>query len=102
MNSSQRIYQIVKQIPKGKVSTYSQIAKLAGIKNPRLVGSVLHKNPDPIHIPCHRVVNMQGKLAKAFAFGGAKGQRDRLQKEGVEVEKGVINLLRFRWNPETE
>lgn len=102
MNTEECVYQVVKQIPKGKVATYGQIAKLAGVTNPRLVGSFLHKNPDPKTIPCHRVVNAQGKLAKAFAFGGMKGQKNTLQKEGVEVNNGAVNLLRFRWNPETE
>ena len=65
------IYEAVKKIPKGHVATYGQIAEMAG--NPRMsraVGNALHKNPDPLHIPCFRVVNSKGELAGAFAFGG--------------------------------
>ena len=61
MNTFERIYEIVKQIPGGKVATYGQIASLAG--NPRLarvVGYALHVNPEPDEIPCFRVVNRNG------------------------------------------
>ena len=60
---TKRIYEAVKKIPKGKVATYGQVAKMAG--NPRMaraVGNALHKNPDPSTIPCHRVVNSKGEL----------------------------------------
>lgn len=97
MEHAQNVYRVVQHIPMGKVATYGQIAKLAGIKNPRLVGSLLHRNPDQKNIPCHRVVNAEGKLAITFAFGGAKEQRDRLQKEGVEVKNGCVDLTRFCW-----
>lgn len=95
--TSEKVYRIVKQIPRGKVSTYGRIAKLVGVKSPRLVGSILHKNIDPIHIPCHRVVNSQGKVAASFAFGGAKAQGKRLQSEGVDVKNGKVSLTKFLW-----
>ena len=66
---TKRIYEAVKRIPKGKVATYGTVATMAG--NPRMsraVGNALHKNPDPEHIPCHRVVNAKGELADAFVF----------------------------------
>ena len=82
---TKRIYEAVKQIPKGKVATYGQVAAMAGDpKMARAVGNALHKNPDPAHIPCHRVVNARGELADAFVFGGVNEQAVRLQKEGVE------------------
>ena len=63
------IYEAVKRIPKGHVATYRQVAKMAGNeKMSRAVGNALHKNPDPDHIPCFRVVNAKGELAGAFAF----------------------------------
>ena len=71
MSTFERIYEVVKQIPQGKVATYGQVALLAG--NPRwsrVVGYALHVNPDPSEIPCHRVVNRFGEVSKAFAFGG--------------------------------
>ena len=83
---TKRIYEAVKKIPKGHVATYGQIAEMAG--NPRMsraVGNALHKNPDPLHIPCFRVVNSKGELAGAFAFGGGKAQAELLREDGVEV-----------------
>ena len=90
---TRRIYEAVKRIPKGKVATYGKVAEMAG--NPRMsraVGNALHKNPDPEHIPCHRVVNAQGKLAAAYVFGGEGVQARRLQEEGVEVTDGKVDL----------
>ena len=82
-----KVYEFVKSIPKGKVATYGQIAEYLGNKNlARMVGNVLHNNPDPAHIPCHRVVNAKGEVAENFAFGGAKGQQERLEKEGILFE----------------
>lgn len=80
----EKIYQKVKEIPKGKTMTYGQVAKKVGT-TPRIVGFALHKNPDPKNIPCHRVVFKDGSLAKNFAFGGKKEQRRRLRKEGIKV-----------------
>ena len=71
MNTFEKIYEVVKSIPEGKVATYGQVALLAG--NPRwarVVGYALHVNPEPGTIPCHRVVNREGKVAPGFAFGG--------------------------------
>ena len=78
---TKRIYEAVKKIPKGRVATYGKVAEMAG--NPRMsraVGNALHKNPDPDHIPCYRVVNSKGELAGAFAFGGEEVQRKLLEK----------------------
>lgn len=93
-----KIYEIVNQIPKGKVATYGQVALMAG--NPRwarVVGYALHVNPDPQHIPCHRVVNRMGKLSPAFAFGGENVQKDRLESEGVEVIDNTVDLEKYIW-----
>ncbi len=93
-----RIYEIVKQIPKGKVATYGQIAALAG--NPRwarVVGYALHVNPEPYVIPCHRVVNRNGEVSKAFAFGGDNAQVALLESEGVEVIDGQVDLSVYLW-----
>lgn len=92
------VYELVAAIPVGKVATYGQIAKLAGIKNPRHVGKYLHENPDPSRIPCHRVVNAQGRLAPAFAFGGPAKQALLLQREEVECNNGKVPLSKFQWN----
>ena len=94
----ERIYEVVKQIPCGRVATYGQVAAMAG--NPRwarVVGYALHANPDPEHIPCFRVVNRNGEVSKAFVFGGENAQIKLLQAEGVEVKDGRVDLSRYRW-----
>ena len=90
---TKRIYNAVKQIPKGKVATYGQIAAMASNpKMSRAVGNALHKNPDPENIPCFRVVNSKGELAGEFAFGGKDEQKKRLEAEGVRLENGRVDL----------
>lgn len=93
------VYETVRQIPKGKVATYGDIA--ARIGNPRLsrvVGYALHVNPEPGVIPCHRVVNRFGEVSKAFAFGGENKQRILLEQEGVEFDdEGRVILEKYRW-----
>ena len=93
---SKRIYEAVRQIPAGHVATYGRIPELAGDKRmARAVGNALHKNPDPEHIPCFRVVNAKGELSGAFAFGGADEQERRLRADGVEVVNGKVDLERY-------
>ena len=84
MTTFDRIYAVVCSIPKGKVMSYGQVARLAG--NPRwarVVGYALHVNPAPGAIPCHRVVMKDGSPAPGFAFGGPNAQRGLLEAEGV-------------------
>ena len=93
---AKRIYEAVKQIPKGCVATYGQVAQMAGDKRmARAVGNALHNNPDPEHIPCHRVVNAKGECSGSFAFGGLNAQAQLLLAEGVEVIDGKVNLEKF-------
>jgi len=95
---SKRIYEAVKRIPYGKVATYSQVAEAAGDrKMARAVGNALHKNPDPLNIPCYRVVNAKGELAGEFAFGGSGRQAELLRAEGVQVIDGKVDLELFQW-----
>lgn len=92
------IYDVVKQIPRGKVATYGQVAFLAGNRRwSRVVGYALHANPDPEHIPCHRVVNRLGEVSKAFVFGGENRQIALLEGEGVKVEGNKVNLEIYQW-----
>ena len=94
----EQIYDVVKQIPKGNVATYGQVAALAGNRRwARVVGYALHANPDPEHIPCHRVVNRMGEVSRAFAFGGENRQIQLLEVEGVEFVDGKVDLERFQW-----
>lgn len=93
---SKRIYEAVKKIPRGKVATYGQVAELAGDKKmARAVGNALHRNPDPEHIPCYRVVNAKGELAGAFAFGGANVQEQLLAADGIMVVDGRVDLEKY-------
>lgn len=92
------IYEMVKKIPKGRVSTYGQIACLLGKpRAARVVGNALHVNPDPEHIPCYRIVNYKGELAKAFAFGGIEEQKTRLEKDGIIVIDYKVDLNKYIW-----
>ncbi len=95
----EKVYEVVKTIPYGKVATYGQIARLCG--NPRMsrqVGWALHVNPEPIVVPCHRVVNRFGQLAPSFAFGGESVQRSLLENEGVTfVDENTVDLKKHLW-----
>lgn len=97
MSVFEKIYEVVKQIPCGKVATYGQVAMMAG--NPRwarVVGYALHNNPNPENIPCYRVVNREGRVATGFAFGGGQTQRQLLEKDGIIFETdGHIDLEKY-------
>ncbi len=96
---TKRIYEVVRQIPRGRVASYGQVAALAG--NPRGargVGFALHRNPQPGVIPCHRVVFKDGSVCTGFAFGGPQVQRRMLEEEGVVfLPDGRVDMARCRW-----
>ena len=96
-----RVYNVVREIPQGKVATYGQIAKILGVPRwSQVVGYALHSNPDPNTIKCHRVVDRFGRVCQGFAFGGAGEQRKLLEKEGVVFEiDGTIDLKKYQWQP---
>lgn len=92
-----KVYALVKQIPEGRVATYGQIAEMLG--NPRLsrqVGWALHANRSTA-VPCHRVVNRDGRLAPNFAFDGEVEQQRRLEAEGVSFAGLKVNLEKHLW-----
>lgn len=83
------VYDLLLQIPVGKLSTYGDLAKALG--NPsysRIVGQILAKNPNPIKVPCHRVVMSNGKVGGYF-YGSDK-KRELLEKEGISFTKGIV------------
>ncbi len=94
LNTFEKIYEVVKRIPMGKVASYGQVAAAAG--NPRwsqVVGYALHCNPSPGVIPCHRVVRRDGRVAESFAFGGSDVQRDLLMSEGVSfIDEKTVDM----------
>ena len=95
----EQVYEYLKRVPRGKVVTYGQIARSLGApRMARQVGYALHVNPKPGVIPCHRVVNREGRLAPSFAFGGTDAQQRLLEGEGVSVQDGYVDLKRFGWD----
>ena len=93
----EKVYAVLRTIPKGRVATYGQIAAWLGNRHlSRAVGNILHKNPDPRSFPCHRVVNSRGQVAEHFAFGGGATQRKLLEQEGIVFEPaGNIDLKKY-------
>lgn len=97
-NAFERIYAVVRRIPRGRVATYGQVAALAGNKRwARVVGYALHANPDPDGIPCYRVVNREGRVSEAFAFGGGNRQIALLEADGIPCPDGCVDLKKFQW-----
>ncbi len=98
MINSQKLYELLKQIPKGKVTTYKELAKTLKTKGYRAVGQIVGKNPNAPKVPCHRVVRTDGGLG-GYAFGIEK-KIEILASEGVKVEDGKVvdfdkKLFRF-------
>lgn len=99
----QRIYAVVAQVPRGKVATYGQIARMADMpRHARLVGYALHALATVNRLPWHRVVNAQGMISERGDGGvAAQKQRRRLEREGVRFNaRGVIPLKQYLWQPD--
>jgi len=90
-NFFERVYEVVRKIPKGEVMTYGQVARAIGTRDARRVGQALHANRDP-KVPCHRVVFADGSLAPGYAFGGPNAQRAKLESEGVKFVGEKVKL----------
>ena len=94
----ERVYQITKKIPIGKVATYGQIAKLAGSgKAARAVGMCMKTNPDSPRTPCHRVVGNDGSLTGYSAGKGILTKKAMLLAEGVYFNNNKVDLKRSQW-----
>jgi methylated-DNA-protein-cysteine methyltransferase-like protein len=99
----QRIYAVVARIPRGRVASYGQIARLADMpRHARLVGYALNALVASNRLPWHRVVNAQGRISERGDGGAAaQAQRKRLEKEGVRFSpQGLIDLAAYGWQPE--
>jgi methylated-DNA-protein-cysteine methyltransferase related protein len=94
------VYDIVEKIPRGKVTTYGQIAAIIGThNNARVVGWAMRAAPEERKLPCHRVVNKTGVLSPSYVFGDAAFQRAMLEAEGVTFkEDGRINIKKHLWD----
>lgn len=101
---SERVFDIVKQIPKGKVSTYGQIARMMGSpRSARYVGWALRGNKEPVSTPCHRVIFKDGRICEGYAFGGPDAQRKLLEDEGVAfVDDMHVDMESCLWAPEAD
>jgi len=85
---AERVYRAARKIPKGKVTTYKEIALKLNTKAYRAVGTALNRNPYAPAVPCHRVVTSNGNIG-GFARG-SRAKAEMLRKEGIEVKKGKI------------
>jgi methylated-DNA-[protein]-cysteine S-methyltransferase len=89
LNIDKKIYKKLLEVPKGKITTYGELAKAVGLKNgQRAVGKIMNKNPYPVIIPCHRVVKSDGKIG-GYAYG-EEIKFDMLTREGIVIKNGKI------------
>lgn len=88
-----KVFSLLTRIPKGKVTTYKALAQKAGIKNPRQVGAIIHKNTNPNKYPCHRIVRSDRSIANGYAFGGKSAQIKLLKSEGIAFNKTSTKIL---------
>ena len=90
---NEKCYDILRKVPKGKVTTYGEIARALGTKAYRAVGNAMNKNPYAPRVPCYRVVGSNGKMV-GFADGVSKKIK-MLKAEGVEVVEGKVDLDKY-------
>ncbi|WP_020405685.1 MGMT family protein [Hahella ganghwensis] len=96
----QAIWFVVSQIPKGKVSSYGQVARMAGLPGlSRYVGYALKQLPEETEIPWFRVLNSQGRISFPTGSPAYLRQQSQLILDGVEVQQGKVNLKHFGWAP---
>jgi len=89
LNLDQRVYKKLLEVPKGRVTTYSELAKAIGLKNgQRAIGRIMNKNPFPVIIPCHRVILSDGNIG-GYAWG-ENVKRFMLSAEGIKIKEGKI------------
>ena len=100
---SDKVFEQVRAIPRGKVSTYGQIATRIGRpQSARYVGWALRNNTEPVIVPCHRVVFKDGQLAQGYAFGGGNVQKALLEDEGVVfIDETHVDMNSCLWDPPT-
>jgi methylated-DNA-protein-cysteine methyltransferase related protein len=92
------IYRLVRNVPRGQVVTYGQVAVWLGRpRSARAVGGAMGRCPDDV--PWHRVVNAQGGISARRQISGMLTQRMRLQQEGIRLRRGRVPLVRYRWEP---
>jgi methylated-DNA-protein-cysteine methyltransferase-like protein len=99
----QRIYETVRDIPRGSVASYGQVAEVAGIpRGARQVGWALRQLPRGHDVPWHRVITASGRIAFSRGTASFRRQRELLMAEGVAVRAGRIDIRKYRWQPELD
>jgi len=88
MNFNQKCYELLSQIPQGKISTYKQIANILNTKAYRAVGNAMAKNPNPIIVPCHRIIKSDGHIGGYIL--GIKKKISLLKNEGIVIKQGKV------------
>ena len=98
-----KIYDVVRQIPKGKVATYGQIAKIVGRCTARMVGYAMAALPWGVDVPWQRVINYKGGISPRAHGDGSMRQRRLLAAEGIRFDsKGQVDLKKVRWSGRKE
>ena len=92
---NERCYTVLKKVPAGRVTTYKALAHAFGTRAYRAIGNALNKNPFAPSIPCHRVVNANGKLG-GYADGPSK-KIELLKKEGIEIKDNRVDLRKYEY-----
>ncbi|MFA5247160.1 MAG: MGMT family protein [Candidatus Micrarchaeia archaeon] len=93
---STKVFEAVSKIPKGKTATYKQVAAAAGSpKAARAVGNILSKNPNPIIVPCHRVIRSDRSLGGYLGEDKSQKKVELLKKEGVKIKDGKVEKSHF-------
>lgn len=96
----EHFYDLISQIPKGKVSTYGDIAKMADCRSARAVGFALNQLPEGSDIPWQRVINSQGKVSTRTNSEGHCLQQQLLEEEGIQFIDDKVKLSKYRWQPQ--
>lgn len=100
MSFFELVYQLIRQIPPGKVATYGQVAQLVGSPHAvRAVGLAMKRNPDAPQTPCHRVVASDGSLHGYSAGNGLSTKKKLLLEEGVKFKGKKVDLSLSQWQP---
>ncbi len=98
MNNKEKIWQVVHQIPEGRVASYGQVAKMADLPGySRYVGYVLKNLPSDSKLPWFRVVNSQGKISFPLGTRQYQTQKSRLEEEGVVFINGKFSMKKYQW-----
>ncbi|MBN2331131.1 MAG: MGMT family protein [Candidatus Aenigmarchaeota archaeon] len=87
------VFKLLKKVPRDKVTTYAELARAAGT-HPRAVAVFMRDNRDPANVPCFRVVRSSGEVGGYSAAGGAMKKADLLEREGIRVTAGKVDLAR--------